>query len=109
MNNYGIPGVLKNAIDWASRPVTGSALAGKPVAIMGTSSTNFGTVRAQLALRRTVLWIDSRVVGKPEVMVLRAHERFDDDGRLIDESTAALLSELLDRRAESALQRTRAA
>jgi chromate reductase len=107
--NYGVPGVLKNALDWASRPVTASPLAGKPVAIMGASPTNFGSVRAQLALRQTLLWTDSRVIRKPEVIVFRAHERFADDGRLTDEGTAALVRELLDRLADAALQPHRAA
>lgn len=93
--NYGVPGVLKNALDWASTPPPASALRGKPVALMGASPTQFGTVRAQLALRQVFLWTGSPVITKPEVCVFRAHERFDTDGRLTDEGTAALLSGLL--------------
>ncbi|MFE5602441.1 NADPH-dependent FMN reductase [Streptomyces coelicoflavus] len=94
--NYGIPGVLKNALDWASCPAVGSSLAGKPIAVAGASPTNFGTVRAQLALRQMFLWTDSRVVGKPELQIFRAHERFDEAGNLTDETTIDLLQRLLD-------------
>ncbi len=93
--NYSIPGVLKNAIDWASRPAASSSLLHKPVAIMGAAPTNFGSVRAQLALRQCFVWIDSRVVVKPEVIVFRAQERFDENGHLVDEMTAELVSGLL--------------
>ncbi|MFN8124946.1 MAG: NADPH-dependent FMN reductase [Candidatus Nanopelagicales bacterium] len=93
--NYSIPGGLKNAIDWASRPAASSALLHKPVAIMGAAPTNFGSVRAQLALRQCFVWIDSRVVVKPEVIVFRAGERFDDQGHLTDPATAELVTSLL--------------
>lgn len=99
--NYNIPGVLKNALDWASTPPHASALHRKPVALMGASPTNFGTVRAQLALRQVFLWTGSPVVPGPEVMVFRAHERFDDDGRLVDEGTIELVSRLLEALAET--------
>lgn len=85
--NYGVPGVLKNAIDWVSRPSAESPLRYKPVAIMGASTGNFGTARAQLALRQTFQFIESYVLLKPEVMVFRAAERFDDAGELVDETT----------------------
>jgi chromate reductase, NAD(P)H dehydrogenase (quinone) len=94
--NYSIPGVLKNAIDWASRPSATSALRGKPVAAMGAAPGNFGTVRAQLALRQMWVWIDSVPVVKPEVHVFRAAERFDDTGRLTDATTRELIVELLE-------------
>ena len=94
--NYSIPGGLKNLIDWASRPSATSSLLHKPVAIMGAAPTNFGTVRAQLALRQVFVWTHSDVVVKPEVMVFRAHERFDDAGNLTDEGTITLLQGLLD-------------
>ena len=93
--NYGVPGVLKNAIDWASRPAADSSLQGKPLAIMGAAPTNFGTVRAQLVLRQCFLWIDARVVGKPEVVVFRSQDRFDAAGNLVDERTKGLVSDLL--------------
>lgn len=94
--NYGVPGVLKNAIDWASRPTGGiPRLDGKPIAIMGASPTNFGTVRAQLALRQTFLWTNSRLVTKPEVMMMHAQDRFDPEGRLTDETGRELVGELV--------------
>ncbi|CAM5480604.1 hypothetical protein SAVIM338S_03277 [Streptomyces avidinii] len=96
--NYSVPGTLKNAIDWASTDWTkeeGLPLHRKPVAILGAAPTNFGTVRAQLALRQVFLWTDSDVVVKPEVQVFRSHERFDESGNLTDEATIALLRDLL--------------
>lgn len=93
--NYGTPGVLKNALDWASTPPQSSVLRGKPVALMGASPSPFGTVRSQLALRQLFLWTGSPVVTKPEVCVFGAHERFDAGGTLVDEGTAALVSDLL--------------
>jgi chromate reductase len=65
--NYTIPGVLKNALDWASRPYGQSVLTGKPIAIMGASGSGFGTVRAQNHLRDVFHWLDAKVVTKPEV------------------------------------------
>jgi chromate reductase len=92
--NYAVPGVLKNAIDWASRPVPGSSLEHKPIAIMGAAPGAFGSVRAQLSLRQSFLWTDSAVVSKPEVVVFRAAERFE-DGRLVDEGTDELIRDLI--------------
>jgi chromate reductase len=97
--NYGIPGVLKNALDWASTDWTGDAglpLRRKPIAIMGAAPTRFGTVRAQLALRQLFVWTDSEVIVKPEVLVSHAHERFDEAGNLTDQTTAGLVRDLLD-------------
>ncbi|RFU38485.1 NAD(P)H-dependent oxidoreductase [Actinomadura logoneensis] len=97
--NYSVPGVLKNAIDWASTDWTGgegAPLLRKPVAIAGAAPTQFGSVRAQLALRQVFLWTHSDVVVKPELIVFRAHERFDEGGNLTDEKTAGVLRELLD-------------
>ncbi|MFI8522714.1 NADPH-dependent FMN reductase [Streptomyces sp. NPDC085481] len=96
--NYSVPGVLKNALDWLSTDWTrteGLPLNRKPLAIMGAAPTNFGTVRAQLALRQMFVWTDSDVVVKPEVHVFRSHERFDADGNLTDEVTIELLQGLL--------------
>jgi chromate reductase len=99
--NYGVPGVLKNALDWASRPsfpITSwvSPLAHKPVAIMGAAPTGMGTVRAQLQLRQLFLWTDSAVLSKPEVIVTNAHEKLALDGTVRDETTETLLRGLLD-------------
>ena len=85
--NYGIPGVLKNAIDWVSRPPDTSPLRHKPVAIMGASTGAYGTVRAQLHLRQVFVFTESYVLGKPEVLVPRAAEKFDGADELTDPPT----------------------
>jgi chromate reductase len=94
--NYSVPGVLKNAIDWASRPATSSPLNGKPAAIMGASTGMSGTIRAQLALRQSFLFTNTPTMIKPEVTVPRCAERFDASGRLTDESTRALVRQLVE-------------
>ena len=93
--NRGIPGVLKNAIDWASRPPLASPLAGKPVAIMGASSGRGGTARAQEQLRSALEFSRAPVLAEPEVLVPEAYMRFDEQGRLIDEQTRTQLEALL--------------
>lgn len=93
--NYSFPGQLKNAIDWISRPFGQSPLAGKPIAIGGASTTSFGTVRAQLALRQVLLWTDSRLVTRPELHLAQVHEKFDSSGALADEGARALLGDLV--------------
>ncbi|MFE6053999.1 NADPH-dependent FMN reductase [Kitasatospora sp. NPDC056446] len=96
--NYSIPGVLKNALDWLSTDwskTEGLPLHRKPTAIMGAAPTNFGSVRAQLALRQVFVWTDSDVVVKPELVAFRSHERFDEQGELTDEGTAGILKALL--------------
>ena len=93
--NYNIPGLLKNAIDWASRPPTNSVLRHKPIAIMGASTGSFGTVRAQLALRQAFLFTESYVLLKPEVLVSKAQSRFDEHGNLTDEDTRELIITLV--------------
>ncbi|WP_235619024.1 NADPH-dependent FMN reductase [Embleya scabrispora] len=96
--NYSIPGVLKNALDWASTDWSGTEglpLLHKPTAIMGAAPTNFGSVRAQLALRQVFVWTHTDVVVKPEVIAFRSHERFDEAGNLTDETTIGLLRDLL--------------
>src|SRR5438067_8071217 len=75
--NYGIPGVLKNAIDWASRPPGKSVLNRKPAAIMGATPGGTGTARAQLALRQSFVFTETYVLLRPEVLVARAHEKID--------------------------------
>jgi chromate reductase len=89
--NYSIPGGLKNAIDWVSRPPQHSPMRGKPIGIVGAASGMSGTIRAQTHLRQMLLYSDSPCLSQPEVLIPRAHERFDSDGRLIDPSTRALL------------------
>jgi chromate reductase, NAD(P)H dehydrogenase (quinone) len=93
--NYGVPGVLKNAIDWASRPAATSPLKRKPTAVMGAAPGAFGSVRAQLSLRQSLLWTDSDVVTKPELMVFQAGQRFDAAGNLIDAQAQEVLRALL--------------
>ncbi|MFG2714840.1 NADPH-dependent FMN reductase [Streptomyces goshikiensis] len=97
--NYSIPGSLKNAIDWISTDWTkteGLPLLRKPIAISGAAPTNFGSVRAQLALRQVFVWTESDVVVKPEVIMFRSYERFDEAGNLTDETSIELLKGLLD-------------
>lgn len=93
--NYSIPGVLKNAIDWASRPYGDSAWAGKPVAMMGASIGTLGTARAQYHLRQVFVFLNMYPLNQPEVMIANATERFDADGNLIDEKTKDLIRQLL--------------
>lgn len=93
--NYSVPGVLKNALDWASRPVATSPLAQKPVAILGASQGAFGTVRAQLHLRQICVFLDMLPFNKPEVLVRDPATKFDAAGRLVDAPTAALLDEFV--------------
>ena len=92
--NYGVPGVLKNAIDWASRPPSSSVLDGKPIALMGATPGRTGTARAQLALRQSFVFTRSAVLPGPEVLVAEAHEKFAPDGTLRDEATREHVREL---------------
>ncbi|HYE15023.1 MAG TPA: NAD(P)H-dependent oxidoreductase [Pyrinomonadaceae bacterium] len=93
--NYSIPGVLKNAIDWASRPYGQSAWDGKPVAVMGASIGALGTARAQYHLRQVFVFLNMHAVNQPEVMISNASQRFDGDGNLTDESTKEHIARLL--------------
>jgi chromate reductase len=94
--NYSVPGVLKNAIDWASRPYGDSAWKGKPAAIMGASVGAIGTARAQYHLRQMFVFLDVFAVNQPEVMIGKAEERFDREGNLTDDSTRELIGKLLE-------------
>jgi len=89
--NYSIPGGLKNALDWVSRPPAHSPLRRKPVGLVGAASGMSGTIRAQAHLRQILLYSDSPCLTQPEVLIPRAQERFT-DGTLTDESTRALLA-----------------
>src|SRR6476659_3374483 len=93
--NYSVPGVLKNAIDWASRPYGDSAWAGKPVAIMGASIGAIGTARAQYHLRQILVYLNMFPINQPEVMIGNAAERFDTNGNLMDATTKDLIRQLL--------------
>lgn len=85
--NYSIPGVLKNAIDWASRPPRDIPFSEKPAAIIGASTGRFGTVRSQMHLRQVLFAVGLHVMNSPEIMVSQAAEKFDVEGKLIDERT----------------------
>ncbi len=93
--NFSIPGVLKNAIDWASRPYGDNSFEDKPVAIMGASLGMMGTARAQYHLRQVLVFLNMHPVNRPEVFVTFAHEKFDEKGRLKDEETREIIRELL--------------
>jgi len=84
--NYSIPGVLKNAIDWASRPPE-QPFDGKPVGIMGASGGVMGTGRAQYHLRQCFIFLNGLVMNRPEVMIPQAQNKFDADGKLTDQAT----------------------
>jgi chromate reductase, NAD(P)H dehydrogenase (quinone) len=99
--NYSIPGVLKNAIDWASRPYGDSAWAGKPVAVMGASVGVIGTARAQYHLRQTFVFLDMDPVNQPEVMI-NAPKSLDGQGNLTDDTAKELISKLLQKLVEKA-------
>jgi len=103
--NSSIPGQLKNAIDWASRPTPAtSVLRNKPVAVVGASTGAFGAVWAQADLRKVLGAAGARVV-EGEVAVGHAHERFDSEGRLEDETLRGQLDELLEQLVVSARPR----
>jgi chromate reductase len=93
--NYSIPGVLKNAIDWASRPYGDSAWNGKPVAVMGASIGMQGTSRAQYHLRQVFVFTNMHPLNQPEVMIADATHRFDEHGSLTDETAKELIRQLL--------------
>jgi len=94
--NRCVPGVLKNAVDWASRPPLASPLTGKPVAIMGASTGRGGTARAQEQLRAALEFSRANVLEQPEVLVPEAFMRFDEHGELVDPGIRAELAELVD-------------
>jgi chromate reductase len=93
--NYSVSGVLKNAIDWASRPYGDSAWSGKPAAIMGASVGNLGTARAQYHLRQIMVFLNMFPINQPEVMIGNASTRFDQAGNLTDEPTKNHIRSLL--------------
>jgi len=94
--NHGVPGVTKNAIDWASRPAKNAPLNGKPVGILGASPGITGSARGQSQLRQAFEFTNSYCMPQPEILVYRAHEKFDDDGKLTDEATRRFLGKYLD-------------
>ena len=93
--NYSLPGVLKNAIDWASRPPD-QPFAGKPAAIMGATPSMLGTARAQYHLRQVCVYLNMFPVNQPEVLIAAVDKKFDADGRLTDEPTRKLVARLME-------------
>jgi chromate reductase len=93
--NYSVPGVLKNAIDWASRPYGDSAWNGKPAAIMGASVGTIGTARAQYHLRQMMVFLNMFPVNQPEVMIGNATEQFDAQGNLTNDTAKQFIRQLL--------------
>lgn len=93
--NHCVPAVTKNAVDWASRPPRKSPLNEKPVGIIGASPGMTGTARGQSQLRQAFEFTNSYCLPQPEILVARAHEKFDEDGRLTDETTRRYLGQYL--------------
>jgi chromate reductase len=94
--NFSIPGVLKNAIDWVSRPYGDSAWDDKPAAVMGASISGLGTARAQYHLRQILVGLNMYPINRPEVMISDAASKFDDNGNLVDETTRLQIKALVD-------------
>jgi chromate reductase len=90
--NYSIPGGLKNALDWVSRPPATSPMRGKPIGLVGAATGMSGTIRAQSHMRQILVYSDSPCMNQPEVLIPRAHERFDSSGALVDDPTRQLLA-----------------
>lgn len=93
--NHSVPGVLKNAIGWASRPPRGAVLAGKPTGLLGTSPGMTGTARAQSVLRQSFVFTQTPTMLQPEYLLGRAHEKFDEAGHLTDEASRRYLQQYL--------------
>jgi len=93
--NHGVPGVLKNTIDWLSRPPRDSVLNGKVAAVMGASPGMTGTARGQSQLRQAFAFTNTYALLQPEVLVGRAHEKFDADGHLVHQATRDFLATFL--------------
>lgn len=106
--NGSVPGALKNALDWVSRPMATNALRHKPVAVVGASTGLFGAVWAQAELRKVLQTIGATVVGQEELPLPQAHEAFHEDGSLIAdehrESFGDIIAELVDAAREADVQ-----
>ncbi len=94
--NHGVPAVMKNAVDWASRPPGAAPLGGKPVGIIGASPGITGSARGQSQLRQAFEFTNSFCMAQPELLVFKAHEKFDPEGRLTDAATGRYLVRYLD-------------
>ncbi|VVB87300.1 NADPH-dependent FMN reductase [uncultured archaeon] len=95
-HNYSMPGVLKNAIDWASRPYGDNSFDGKPAAVMSASPGMLGGVKAQFHLRQTLVFLNVHPLNRPEVVVTFCGEKIDDKGRVIDDKTREKIKELME-------------
>ena len=93
--NYSVPGVLKNAIDWLSRPTGKSPLTSKPVGLVGASPSKVGTARAQAHLRQSLYYIGMPLLPTGEVIISDAAEKFDQQGRPVDDETRTFLQNFL--------------
>lgn len=93
--DFGVPGVLKNAIEWLSRPANDPTLVHKPLALIGASTGFRGTIRAQLAWRQAWVYFKAPVFSEVELTVAQARDVFDADGRIVDELTVEHLEEYL--------------
>jgi chromate reductase, NAD(P)H dehydrogenase (quinone) len=93
---HGVPGPLKNALDWASRPPGEAPLTGKPTAIMGATTGNYGTARAQEQLRQTLNYNNCPMVKLPQVLVSEAQDKVNDDGEFVDEQTLKFVGQLVE-------------
>ncbi len=93
--NYSIPGVLKNAIDWASRPYGDNAFEGKPAAIMSASTSILGGARAQYHLRQTFVFLNIYSINSPECFVTSAPNKIDEKGNLTDQKTKEVMASVL--------------
>ena len=93
--NHGVPGVMKNTVDWLSRPPQGAALAKKPVGLIGASPGITGSARGQSQLRQAFEFTISYCMPQPEYLLFKAHEKIDGDGRLHDEPSRAFLQTYL--------------
>jgi len=94
--NYSVPGVLKNAIDWASRPYGDNVFDEKPVAVMSASEGMLGGARAQYHLRQTLISLNMHPLNRPEVIVSQIDEKIDVDGKVVDEKTRKKIGKVLE-------------
>jgi chromate reductase, NAD(P)H dehydrogenase (quinone) len=94
--NFSVPGILKNSIDWASRPYGDNPFDGKPVAIMSASPGMLGGANAQFHLRQTCVFLNMYPINKPLVIVTFAQDKFDANGKLLDNNTKKFLGQLLE-------------
>lgn len=93
--NHSYPGMLKNAIDWASRPYGHNSFDGKPTAVISASPALFGGIAAQDHLKQILLALNTRLVTQPAVIVSAADQKFDQDGNLLDPNTKQFMKQLI--------------